>query len=38
MDIWKINYEPYIPDEMAADLKSGKLSKDDIKIIKRWAL
>jgi mRNA-degrading endonuclease YafQ of YafQ-DinJ toxin-antitoxin module len=36
MNIWKIDFEIHVPEEMAADFKAGKLSSDDIKVLKRW--
>jgi mRNA-degrading endonuclease YafQ of YafQ-DinJ toxin-antitoxin module len=36
MKHWKIEYEARVPETMVADFKTGRLSVDDIKVIKRW--
>lgn len=33
---WIVNYEPLVRSTLHSDFKSGKLSVDDIKFIKRW--
>jgi mRNA-degrading endonuclease YafQ of YafQ-DinJ toxin-antitoxin module len=36
MTKWTVDYESHVSEEMSTAFKSGKLTIDDVKIIKRW--
>lgn len=36
--MWKVEYEPNVAVEMKEDFKNGFITKDDITVIKTWAM